>query len=153
MDFKQQLIAERDALQQRIDAINLVLRPFGVQDLFAKPEESFENSSIFPIKASRQSKLIWIVENHFKKGVRLPELVDAYKKFTGSDSSPENFARTLRAEGKLIFVKYNGRNKLCYWGLPSWVEGNDYKNDFRPDLDDFDIETSEVVGKDEKSAV
>lgn len=40
----------------------------------------------------------------------------------------------LKREGKLVLVTYNGKKGDSYWGLPAWTEGNDFKEQFKPQL-------------------
>lgn len=150
MDFKDQLIAERHSLQQRIDAINIALQAYGVStdQVLSSDSESKAISNIFPIRGSREKKIQWILSEYFKRSVRLPEIQKAYDDHNGTESSIDNFCRNLKKEGKLVFVKYNGRNKLCYWGLPEWIEGNNFAESRMTDDPELPkIFSSEIQGK------
>lgn len=145
MDFKEQLLSEKKQLNDKLNAINLALKAYGLSDL--EYQESDDNTA-FPFEGSRERKIYWLFEHHFKRATKLPDLVAAYKKFAGTDVAIENLCRNLKSEGKLCYVKYNGRNKLCYWGLPDWVsiiDGKDFEKQFKPNDIPVEIYSSEIV--------
>lgn len=151
MDFLDGLIAEEKALQTRLDLVRATLLAYGVsietsQGRIAIPSIG---KGVFPSKATIEKQLIWLFENQLTNGLKLKEVQQIYNELVGSDSKNiENTARRLKREGKLILVKYNRKHLHSYWGLPSWVEGNGFKNKHKPDMELLpEITSSEVVTK------
>lgn len=141
MDFLEGLIQEEKALQTRLELIRATLLAYGVSS------ENVTGKSIFPSKATVEKQLIWLFENQLSQGLKLKEVQEVYNELLGSDSNKvDNTARRLKREGKLVIVKYNGKNLHSYWGLPTWIEKNDFKNSHKPDMDLLpDIIKSEVI--------
>lgn len=122
------------------------------EDLVFNAPKIQQEQNVFPINGRKDKQVIWLFENVFKKGIKLQELQDKYNELKGLDSKGkeirvDNTARRLKKQEKLAVVKYNGSNKNAFWGLPSWIEGNDFDNEHRPNENKLplDIEFSEVV--------
>ena len=152
MDIKiDDLIAKRKDLFKEVEAIDTVLRIFGhkADDYIfdSKNTNDSSNSKIFPTKARNDKQILWIFENVINKGLKLTEFQRIFNEHIGNDSIKiDNKARKLKKEGKLILVKYNDKHIHSFWGLPSWIEGNDFKQEYRPDADLLpEVISSEVV--------
>ncbi len=162
MDFVDQLKKEKESLLNRVGAINLLLESYGVK--IEKPNDSGElfpgvqnNVSIkkiakvFPINGGRDKQVLWMFENYFERGIKLRKVQEHYesivKEYGGRAEKITNVARGLKDKGRLTVVKYNNNNTLSFWGLPSWVEDDDFKKEFRPDENELPLEvkTCEVT--------
>ncbi len=162
MDFVDQLKKEKESLLNRVGAINLLLESYGVKvenpvdsgELFPGNQKNVSpqrNAKVFPINGGRDKQVLWLFENYFDRGLKLSKVQEQYeslvKEYGGRAEKVTNVARGLKDKGRLAVVKYNNNNTLSFWGLPSWVEENDFKNQFRPDENELPIEvkTSEVT--------
>ncbi|SDR65829.1 hypothetical protein [Christiangramia echinicola] len=164
MEFVDQLKHEKESLLKRVSAINLLLESYGVKtedskdsnELFPvqQNERPVTNDSVFPINGRRDKQVLWLFENHLRSAVKLNKAQEEYRKiveeYGGKAEKISNVARRLKKKGRLVVVKYNNMNTSSFWGLPSWVEENDFKSEFRPDESQLPIEvhTSEVIGND-----
>jgi hypothetical protein len=141
------LLKEKDGLLKRIEVIDVALSSYkgdvpnqnGIAE--KKPETNY-----FPISGRKEKQILWIFNNSVSRGLKIREIQDVYNEIVGnSQTSIENIVRRLKSEQKLVLVKYNGKNLLSYWGLPEWIEGNDFKDEHKPNLEDLpDITESEV---------
>jgi hypothetical protein len=154
------LLKEREALIERIKAIDVILSPYGYDfenkldnakksakkalDIIGEPKN-------FPINGRKDKQVLWLFNNHFDKGIKLNELQSKYNELKGLDDKGEeirvdNTARRLKRESKLAVVKYNKSNKNAFWGLPEWIENDDFNDEYRPDKNKLpiDIESTDV---------
>jgi len=154
MDVIKDLIEKRKDLFKQVEAIDTVLKIYGYKGsdyLFeGNPNDKViedVDSKIFPFKARMDKQILWLFENALDKGLKLKDANEAFQKHSGdSTANIENTARRLKKEGKLIIVKYNGTHVYSYWGLPHWVEGNDFKQQHKPDPETLpEIESSEII--------
>ena len=147
MDFREQLLSEKKQLTDKLNAVTLALKAYGFTDDFT--EKLTDDESSFPFDASREKRIFWLLQHNFKRAVKLPELISAYKKYAGTDVAMDNLCRNMKKEGKLCYVKYNGKNRLCYWGLPNWIsliDGKDFEEQFKPSDPYLDeIYSSEII--------
>jgi hypothetical protein len=147
MNLVDELKKERTELQRRIDAIDVLLNVYGVVSTNVVAEE--KHGVNFPRGGRTDKQILWLFENHFNKAVRMNEINTAYNTYNGTvGESVDNVTRRLKKEDNLVMVKYNGTNKLTFYGLPSWIDDNDFKEQYKPDEDDLPLGeiTSEVVG-------
>lgn len=145
MNLIDELRKERAVLQIRIDAIDVLLNAYDTS-MKTSPVQSEENS--FPRSGRTDKQIIWLFENYFKRAVRMAEINTAYNKYNGTvDDKVDNVARRLKKEDTLAMVKYNGMNKLTFYGLPTWLEKDNFKEEYRPDENELPVGeiTSEVV--------
>ncbi|WP_426065364.1 hypothetical protein [Flavobacterium sp. DSP2-3-1] len=155
MDVIEDLIKKRNDLFKQVEAIDTVLEIYGHNALNSKSENSRTDlinvdnvSKIFPIKAKPATQVLWLFRNTFTHSIKLREVQISYDNYTGSsDVRIDNVARRLKKDKKLVIVKYNDKNILSYWGLPEWIDGNDFKTEFKPDAETMpdEITSSEVV--------
>lgn len=163
MNFVDQLKNEKESLLKRVKAINLLLESYGIgtedsdtsSELFPvnlkEKLPSKGSSPVFPINGRRDKQILWLFENHFDSAVKLKKVQDQYedivKEYGGRAEKITNVARRLKKKGRLVVVKYNNMNTASFWGFPSWIEGNDFKKEFRPDESELpiDIQSSEVT--------
>jgi hypothetical protein len=159
-----ELLKEKEILLERIEAVNRFLLAYGYKDDKKKSvtpaalEENFNPLTgyqyvrkDFPIDGRKDNQVLWLFNNHFDKGIKLNELQSKYNELKGFDDKGDeiridNTARRLKRESKLVVVKYNNSNKNAFWGLPEWIENNDFKEEYRPDKNKLpiDIESTDV---------
>lgn len=154
MDFLQKLLEEKRKLQDTIEAINLLINTYGanLKDAVIQTENIPSKYSvgmgdkIFPIKAKKDKQILWLFDNVIENALKISEVNEIYQKYSGNNDKVNNVARRLKELGKLKVVKYNNSNTLSFWGLPSWIEENDFKEIFKPDNDSLpiDVTNSEV---------
>ena len=165
MEFVDQLKHEKESLLKRVSAINLLLESYGVKSENQKESEELfpiqqnespsKRGSVFPINGRRDKQVLWLFENHLPTAVKLNKAQDEYRKiveeYGGRAEKISNVARRLKKEGRLVVVKYNNMNTASFWGLPSWIEDNDFKPEFKPDESQLPLEvhSSEVTGDDQ----
>ena len=149
MDFKEQLLLEKQQLTEKLEAVNKTLKAYGF-DAIGNIATTYSREDVnFPKNESREKRIYWLLEHQFKRAVKLPELLAAYKAHTGTIAAMDNLCRIMKKEGKLCYVKYNGKNKLCYWGMPDWVsiiDGKDFEEQYKPNDGYVDeIISSEII--------
>lgn len=153
MALIEELLKERKSLQNRIEAIDLLLDSYGygknkqIPMPFSESKNTYKENE-FPLKARKDKQVMWIFENVLKNAVKLDDIQNKFDELNNSDKVViKNIARRLKKEGQLAIVKYNGLNKASFWGLPSWIDNNDFKKEYRPNenLLPFTIEKTEVV--------
>jgi hypothetical protein len=148
MDVINDLLSKKTELIKQLDAIDTVLRLYGVDKNEPKtiPVAGSSIVSGFPVKESKENQIYWLFKNKFKKAVKLPDFQAGYEELCGM-KKPINISihvRNLKSEGKLVKVKYNGRHDMSYWGLPEWVDVTDYKSEFYPENDLINRSTAEL---------
>ncbi|AXG71625.1 hypothetical protein KORDIASMS9_03882 [Kordia sp. SMS9] len=148
-----ELLKERKSLQNRIEAIDLLLDSYGygkdkqVSIVYEEPTV-IEDENSFPLRANRSKQIMWIFNNTLKNAVKLDEVQKTFDKLNNTnDIDIKNIARKLKKSSELAIVKYNGSNRESYWGLPTWIDENDFKQEYRPNenLLPMNIEKTEVV--------
>lgn len=152
MDVIEDLIEKRKDVLKQLEAIDTVLKIYGFEGSDYKFNSDLSSSSVgsskvFPSKATREKQVLWIFENKLTKACKLRDVQDTYNELVGNDKvSIDNTARKLKKESKLLFVRYNEKNVLSFWGHPSWIMGSDFKKEHKPDLDLLpDITFSQVM--------
>lgn len=154
MDIKiDDLIEKRKELFKEVEAIDTVLRLFGhkaddyIFDAKQSPNPETSNPKVFPTKTRLDKQILWIFENSISRGTKLKEVQRIFNEHMGNDSiNIDSRARIMKTEGKLLVVKYNGKHVHSFWGLPSWIEGNDFKATHKPEEEFLpsDITSSEI---------
>ena len=149
MDVIEDLIEKRNDLFKQVEAIDTVLKIYGYNGKDSRSNldlDSLSNSKIFPTKVTLDKQILWIFNNSINKALKLTEFQKIFNEHIGKDSIRiDNKARQLKKDGKLVLVKYDGKNILSFWGLPSWIEGNDFKAEHKPGEDSLPyVTTSEV---------
>jgi len=148
MSFIDELKKERGELKKRIDAIDVLLDSYGVVSINNSSHSNEKANVGFPRSGRTDKQILWLFENHFTRGIRMSDVNIGYNHFNGTvNENVDNITRRLRKEGNLVTVKYNGQNKLSFYGLPTWVEDNDFKEIYKPSEDDLPLGdiTSEVI--------
>lgn len=148
MDFLQKLFEERKRLHDTIDAINLLIHTYGADvkdtinqsDCISSKSTLGNDDKIFPVKAKKDKQILWLFDNVIENAVKISEVNEIYQKYSGNNDRVNNVARRLKELGKLKVVKYNNSNTLSFWGLPSWIEENDFLEEFKPHVDSLPIE-------------
>lgn len=151
MNFLEEAKKEEATLIEKLQIVRNVIRYWGGEE-----NQSMEltSSSVFPTKATKEKQILWLFENKITKALKLKSVQDLYNAQIGNDSTKiDNTVRRLRTESKLLFVKYNDKNILSYWGLPNWVDGNDFKDEYRPDAESLPEITSSEVNIGEKESL
>ncbi|KGO85734.1 hypothetical protein Q765_15055 [Flavobacterium rivuli WB 3.3-2 = DSM 21788] len=161
MDILNDLIQKRNNLLKQVEAINLVLNLYdhkegyefksGLNEIQITDEIS---SHDFPRNARKEKQILWIFENVLKKGSKINDVQDNYNALTGTAKNKQikitNIVRHLKRSGELSAVKYNNQNRLCFYGLPYWIQGNDYKHEYQPNQDLLPvIVSSEIIAGDQ----
>jgi len=157
------LIKEKRDLNERIKAINLLLSSYGYNvDSDKLKEKALELATDlklkqtlfdrFPTNGRKDKQILWLFNNFFNRGIKLQDLQNKYNEIRGVDNKGkeiriDNIARRLKRDKKLVVVKYNGLNKNSFWGLPEWIDGDNFDPEHIPDESKLpiDIEFSEVV--------
>jgi hypothetical protein len=150
MDVIDELVEKRKDVLKQLEALDTVLKIYGFNGSdyhFNNKDLDTTNSKVFPTKATRAKQVLWIFENKISKACKLKDIQKTYEELAGSDKvNIQNTARKLKKESKLLFVRYNEKNVLSFWGHPSWIDGNDFKNEYKPDMESLpDIKISEVM--------
>lgn len=152
MDLIEDLIKKREDLFKQVEAIDTVLRIYGYAGSDYKVNEISSNNvnvskGVFPTKARVDKQLLWLFENFLKKGLKLKEVQEKFNELLGNDGTNiDNYARKLKKAGKLVIVKYNDKHLHSYWGHPDWIDGNDFKQEYKPDFEFLpEIISSEVI--------
>jgi hypothetical protein len=155
MDVIEDLIKKRKDLFKQVEAIDTVLKIYGVNVLDnkflsndAEINVGDDATKIFPIKSKPATQVLWLFKNSIKHSIKLKEVQELFNKYSGSnDKRIDNVARRLKRDKKLVIVKYNEKNLLSFWGLPEWVGENDFKQEFKPEEESLpdEILNSEVV--------
>lgn len=153
MNVIDDLIRKRKDLLKQIQAVDTVLSMYGHKsnDLILEDSKALENDStnskIFPSKARLEKQILWVFENSITKALKLTEFQKIFNEHIGNDRVKiDNKARHMKKEGKLVLVKYNGKHINSYWGLPAWIDGNDFAPVHKPNENQLpEIIKSEVI--------
>lgn len=149
MDVIADLIEKRKDLFKQVEAIDTVLNIYGYNESTNHTNQNVEdltNAELFPLKVSLDKQIFWIFENSGGRALKLTELQNIFNQYIGKTNIKiSNKARQLKKDGKLVLVKYDGKNILSFWGLPSWIEENDYKVEHRPSEDKLPYYSSSEV--------
>lgn len=150
MEVIDNLIEKRKDILNQLEAIDTVLKIYGYQGSdyhYNKTEPTPQNIGVFPFKATKEKQILWIFENRINKACKLKDIQKAYNEASGkTDVNIDNTARKLKKDSKLVFVQYNDKNLLSFWGLPTWLEGDDFKEQYKPDMESLpDIVKSVVM--------
>lgn len=152
MELIEDLIEKRKDILKQLEAIDTVLKIYGFENSnynFASDSISsgIGSTKVFPSKATKEKQVLWIFENRLTKACKLKDVQETYNELVGSDKvNIDNTARKLKKESKLLFVRYNKKNVLSFWGHPSWISGNDFKKEYQAELELLpDITFSEVM--------
>jgi|SRR6218665_1625049 len=145
MNFLEEAKKEEAILLEKLAIVKNVIAYWGNGQNFSTNESI--SGLVFPSKSSKEKQIIWLFENKISHAIKLKSVQDLYNEHVGNDKTNiDNLVRRLKKESKLSFVKYNGKNILSFWGLPSWIEGNDFKVDYKPDPESLpEIISSEVI--------
>ena len=76
------------------------------------------------------------------------DILDLHKReFPEQLGGIANIVRRMYKEGHIAAVKYNGQNKLMFYGKKEWLDKNDFKNEYKPDAKFLPlvVEMSEIV--------
>jgi len=155
MEVIENLIEKRKDVLKQLEAIDTVLKLYGYVGTdykFNNTEATTQTSNVFPSKGTREKQVLWIFENKISRACKLKELQTVYNELRGKDDiNIDNTARKLKKDSKLIFVQYNSKKLLSFWGLPTWLEGDDFKEEHKPEADGLpDLVTSIVMIGEEK---
>lgn len=82
--------------------------------------------------AKVEDKILHFMKNYLKKPAKMPDIETQFNSLRSKSGLIVNTARGMKKEGILTSIKYNKSNRQVYWGLPEWLDGNDYKPEFRP---------------------
>ncbi len=168
MDLLQSLLNEKEMLLRRLQDIDATLMKLQNSEQLNPNEVGLElknhnaisevyneidSKKGFPIKLKKAAKLRWLFKNVFTQGLRFQEIQDVFNDYNGLDAYGrevrlESTVRVLKSKGDIKAVKYNNSNKLSFWGLSEWIEGDDFKDEYKP-KDEFLptlIESREVIG-------
>lgn len=173
MGFLKELYKEKKSLQLRLSQIDTLLsiyqnsesdadklidsqvdhnKPTSLRELPSKAPITIDNTGKFPLNLKKDRQLLWMFNNYFTQGVTLSTVQDKFNEFVGDDYEGNkkvgNVMRRLKKEGRFIFVQYNNQNKASFWGLPEWVDGKDFKSEFKPSENELpiNIENIEISG-------
>ncbi|TPG38382.1 hypothetical protein [Flavobacterium pectinovorum] len=157
MEIIDNLIDKRKDVIKQLEAIDTVLKLYGYVASDYKfngteAEPQSQNSAVFPSKATREKQILWIFENKITKACKLKDIQNVYNELRGKDDvNIDNTARKLKKESKLLFVQYNDKNLLSFWGLPTWIVNDDFKDEHKPDMEGLpDVVKSVVMIGEEK---
>jgi len=153
MDLIDELNKQRSVLIENIKAIDTLLAFYrGSRDsgqIVNSTKEIYQipiEDGVFPITGTKEKQIMWLFKNKFTQVVKISEMKEMYKVFSGKDDRIDNTARRMKREGKLVLIKYNDNNILSYWGLPSWIEDGELMKDYEPDFDKLpDIQKKEIL--------
>ncbi|WP_298756411.1 hypothetical protein [uncultured Psychroserpens sp.] len=167
MSLINELLKEKELLQKRIDAINVLLDSYDfksdvktdiyigkTQELFVKDndtisEDNIDRISNFPKYGRTDQQIVWVFENAVERGIKLSDLQNLYNKFKGFDklgneTRIDNVARRMKKKGILASVKYNKSNKLTYWGLSHWIKEDGFLERYKPTRDNLPINIEDI---------
>lgn len=156
MDLIEQLNKERSVLIENVKAIDTLLAFYGASRDFTKDFNNVlsynygsTDDNVFPVAATKEKQIMWLFEKKFTQIVKISEIKDLHKKYSGNDDRIDNTARRMKREGKLILVKYNDNNILSFWGLPTWLDNNGVLLDqYSPDFGKLpEIESVDIIRK------
>lgn len=147
------LIEKRKDLFKKLEAIDVVLKMFEYKaddyifDGNNVDKNELSNSKVFPTKTRLDKQILWIFENSLTRGLKLTEFQRIFNEHIGNDSTKiDNKARQMKKEGKLLLVKYNNKHIHSFWGLPTWIDGNDFMLAHKPSEEQLpEITSSEVI--------
>lgn len=153
MDVIDDLIEKRKDLFKQVQAIDTVLKIYGYKaedynfDSSDNTVNELSNPKVFPTKTRLDKQILWIFENSLTRGLKLTEFQKIFNEHIGNDGIKiENKARHMKKDGKLVLVKYNSKHIHSFWGLPSWIEGNDFAPAHKPNEEQLpEITNSEVI--------
>ncbi|MCD9580847.1 hypothetical protein [Tenacibaculum maritimum] len=137
MEFIESLLKEKELLLKRLEYIDATLMRLYRNESPNKVKENYFDINTFPISERNPQKVLWLFQNVFKTGLRSFQIQEAFNQFNGLSSNGkeiklEGTLRGLKKSSKLVIVKYNQSNKLSFWGLSEWIEGNDFKDEYKP---------------------
>lgn len=151
MDTIQELMAKKVELLKDVDAIDRILKIFGVDknEPISIPVEGSFIVSGFPANKSKEEQIYWLFNNKFKRAVKLPDFQKGYAELCGLKKPVDIqiHVRKLKDAGKVVKVKYNGRHDMSYWGLPEWADLTDFKESYYPENDSINKSTAEIERK------
>jgi len=138
------------AVSSFIESLKMEIRETeGRLRLLKQTLNAYEGSGTMPIEYSSQSNEVIKKDVNQSKGtilsqlknmfvtdfhsaVRMPDIQTKYEQASNKKNKIENLIRELRKKGDLVAVRYDGKNIATYWGKSEWVNGGDFKSEYKP---------------------
>ncbi len=87
-----------------------------------------------PTNGRTDQQIIYLFDNIIQKGIRMSEILALHKQgFPEQSGVVANIIRRLYKDSHIVAVKYNGQNKLMFYGKKEWVDKKDFKKEYKPD--------------------
>ena len=117
--LENQIEKEQNATAKKIEALNM-LRELLPKNIILDQSADIQVYSLF------EKGLI-------KYAARRSELQETFEREFQSNKNVGAGLPRLKKSGKLIMVRYNGQKGYSFWGLPQWIENNQFKDEFKPE--------------------
>lgn len=123
--LESEISKEQRALNEKIEALNALkkLLPDNIQ--FSGETSYLENADT-QIMSLFDKGII-------KYAIRRSELQQIFELEFNSKKNVGAGLPKLKKSGRLIQIRYNGLKGCSFWVLPSWIEGNNVKDEFKPE--------------------
>lgn len=86
----------------------------------------------FPIDGSKRVQAVWLIRK-LGKASKMTDIQNLYTEKSGKDDDIQMTVRTLKIS-KIISNKSYGNSKEAYWGLTEWYDGEDFKEEYKPEI-------------------
>ena len=116
---------EQRVLNEKIEALNALkkLLPDNIQ--FSGETSYLENADTQIMSLFEKGTI--------KRAIRRSELQQLFESEYNTKKNVGAGLPKLKKSGKLIMVRYNGQKGNSFWGLPEWIENDQFRNEFKPE--------------------
>ena len=120
--LESEIEAEQSILNDKINALNALKK-------LLPPKVELSNDGE---EQTADNQIMSLFEDKIRYAVRRSELQALFEMEFNSNKNVGAGLPKLKRTGKLKMVRYNGQKGFSFWCLPSWIEGNDIKEGYKP---------------------
>ncbi len=86
----------------------------------------------FPVDKPIEEQMLYILRDNIGTAAKISQIQQRYEDLSGSRRNIMPYLRKMKDMDMVRAVRYNNANKLTYWGMPNWMDGGDYSQNYRP---------------------
>lgn len=124
--LESEILKEQHALNEKIEAL-AALKKLLPDNIQFSGETSYLENADTQIMSLFEKGII-------KRAIRRSELQQIFELEYNTKKNVGAGLPKLKKSGRLIQIRYNGQKGYSFWGLPYWVEGNEFKEGFTPEI-------------------
>lgn len=116
---------DQSILNEKIEAL-IALKKLLPNNITMLNDSSYDESADTQILSLFEKGII-------KYAVKRSEIQAVFEKEYHSKKNVGAGLPKLKRTNRLVMVRYNGQKGYSFWGLPSWIEGNTFIDEYRPE--------------------